>query len=105
MCHSLITGRARMPQTEHTSSTSQLDLDGHRPLVPLAISQTQQSAITALAKDVRVFRAPLALARKVCVPNDALIRAEGEADLEVFWRERPPARRLTTSSAFGTTPA
>lgn len=54
----------------------------------LDISSTQQQAIDALAHDENVIAAPLSLARRAYVANDALERAEAAADLGAFWGER-----------------
>src|SRR5690349_11369905 len=54
----------------------------------LEISATQQDAIDALGKDERSLPAPLALARRAYLSNDALERAEASADLAAFWDER-----------------
>lgn len=55
---------------------------------PLEISEAQRAAIDALAHDEEVIPAPLSLARRAHLPNDALERALAAEDADAFWAER-----------------
>jgi acetyl-CoA synthetase len=52
------------------------------------LSEAQKQQISALSREERVIQAPVWLAQKASVQNDAVERAHAERDLEGFWREK-----------------
>jgi acetyl-CoA synthetase len=52
------------------------------------LTEAQRAAIEALSTDERTIKAPVWLAQRAHVPNDAIERAFAEQDPEAFWREK-----------------
>ncbi len=52
------------------------------------LSELQKKQISALSRDDRTIRAPVWLAQKAHVQNDAIERAHAEQDSDGFWREK-----------------
>ena len=52
------------------------------------LTEAQKRQISALSKDERTIQAPVWLAQKAYVQNDAIERAHAEQDHDGFWREK-----------------
>ena len=68
-----------MGENETTNDAAQADL---------SLSESQQAAISKLAKDEVVIRPPIWLARDAHIRNDAVERTHAENDPAGFWAER-----------------
>ncbi len=70
---------------------AQHDPPASGPAASLSLSEMQREAIRRLARDERVIRPPLQLARRAFLANDEIERVHALEDPESFWAERSEA--------------